>query len=254
MPKPKKTEPKPMERHYPDSLALCKAVLERTGPTCLLSFSGGKDAIASWLRLREAGFTRIVPFYYYLVPDLGFIEESLRYYEEYFATPIIRVPSPNLIRMLRNLIFAPPERAAILDAMAPLPRLGFADLEAHVRETSGVPPEAYVAIGTRTADSPIRLANIRQFGSLNPARRTFLPVYDMRIADVTEIIQRHGVKLGVEYRWYGRTFDGLDERFLGPIKEHAPRDYERILEYFPLAELELKRRTLGADHAEATTV
>jgi len=41
-------------------------------------------------------------------------------------------------------------------------------------------------------------------------------------------------------------FDGIDYRFMKPIKDHFPRDYQRIIEWFPLAELEIKRREFAA--------
>jgi hypothetical protein len=47
-----------------------------------------------------------------------------------------------------------------------------------------------------------------------------------------------------EYEWFGRSFDGIDWRFLAPIKQHAPDDYARILDWFPLADLEVFCRDL----------
>jgi len=56
-----------------------------------------------------------------------------------------------------------------------------------------------------------------------------------------DTIRAANIRLPVDYRWFGRTLDGLDYRFLAPLKAHAPRDYARVLEFFPLAELELFR-------------
>jgi 3'-phosphoadenosine 5'-phosphosulfate sulfotransferase (PAPS reductase)/FAD synthetase len=239
-----------VQRLFDDSKALCAAVLADNGPTVLLSFSGGKDSLSCWIALRRAGFTRIVPFYYYLVPDLEFVEQSLRTYEHHFNTPILRVPNPELLRMLRHHVLQPPERSAILDSMGQLPRYTYEELEEYVRRVTGVGRDTYVAVGSRAADSPIRLANIRRYGSRNPTRRSFLPVYDWRILDVKEALAAEGLQLSPEYRWFGRTFDGLDERFLTALSVHAPRDYERICAWFPMAPLEIFRRQLGGNHAE----
>jgi 3'-phosphoadenosine 5'-phosphosulfate sulfotransferase (PAPS reductase)/FAD synthetase len=230
-------------RHYASSAELCEAVLDQGGPAVALSFSCGKDAVAAFLQLRARGFTRIVPFHMYLLPDLEFVERGIRYYEDKFATPILRVPHPSLCRMMRNLVFQPPECAAIVERVA-WPRLTAGDIARHVRRVSNLPEDAWVAIGTRAADSPLRLMSIKRHGSLNPKRRTFLPVYDWKVADVAQAINDAGLKLTVDYRWMGRSFDGIDERFLAPIKKHAPRDYDRILAAFPLAHLEHFRRTL----------
>ena len=57
----------------------------------LLSFSGGKDAWATWLGIRDHFEPeKITPFYYYLVPGLEFIEEYLEYAEKVLGTHIIQ--------------------------------------------------------------------------------------------------------------------------------------------------------------------
>ncbi len=43
---------------------------------------------------------------------------------------------------------------------------------------------------------------------------------------------------------HGHSFDGLDYRFIEPLSRHAPEDYTRDLDWFPLAELELLRHDL----------
>lgn len=87
-----------LERHYPTSQALRETVrgMGSGDSTVLLSFSAGKDAIATWVALRESGFSRILPFYLYLVPELQFVEESLQYFERVFRTPILG------LRLLRD--------------------------------------------------------------------------------------------------------------------------------------------------------
>ena len=92
------------------------------------------------------------------------------------------------------------------------------------------------------ADSPMRRIGIKTHGAINHNQKKFFPVYDWRKADLIAAIDDARVKLPVDYKLFGRTFDGIDYRFLKPIKEHFPRDYERIITWYPLAELELYRR------------
>jgi hypothetical protein len=226
-------------KHFQDSDELCRHVAAVSGDSCLLSFSAGKDSIAAWLWLRRY-FRQIQPFYLYLVPDLEFVEEGLRYFEAFFETTILRIPHPSIYRMLNNFTFQPPERCAVIER-ANLPMLTYQQAEEIARQHFGL-PDAWVAIGTRTADSPIRLANVKRYGPLNYKRRSFLPVYDWRIDRLVGQLREAGVKLPIDYRLFGRSFDGIDYRFLAPIKQHLPADYQRILEWFPLAELELFRR------------
>jgi hypothetical protein len=67
----------------------------------LLSFSRGKDSIAAWIALRDAGID-VRPFYLYAIPGLlSFEAESLAYFEDVFDTPIPVYPhaaSPTLAR------------------------------------------------------------------------------------------------------------------------------------------------------------
>ena len=78
--------------------------------TAILAFSTGKDSIAAWLQMRRY-FKRIVPYYCYSVPNLGFVERSLAYYEDFFGTHIYRLPHRSLYRCLRGLVFQPPEQS-----------------------------------------------------------------------------------------------------------------------------------------------
>jgi len=230
-----------LQRFHASSPELCQYVAGVSGDTCFLSFSAGKDSIAAWIQVRRY-FKRVIPFYLYLVPGLAFIEEGLRYYEDFFKTEIIRLPHPSLWRMLKHFVFQPPERCAIIED-ANLPNWDYRRLEAYVRSQSDA-PDAFVAIGSRTADSPIRLANMKRFGTLTPARRSFFAVYDWKIDDVVRELRAANCKLTVDYRMFGRSFDGIDYRFLGPIKERYPEDYARILDWFPLADLEIFRREM----------
>ena len=214
--------------------------MRRRSDTILLAFSCGKDSIAAWLALRPH-FTRIVPYYMYLVPGLEFVERSLRYYEAFFGCHIARIPHRSLYRMLVNLVFQAPENCRIVEACE-FRTPEYDDLIDLLREDCKLSPDVYVAHGVRAADSPIRRGAVTKYGAVNHHRKTFWPIWDWRKADVIRAINQSGVKLPIDYRWLGRSFDGLDYRFLAPIKEHAPKDYARILEFFPLAEVEIMRR------------
>lgn len=84
----------------------------------------------------------------------------------------------------------------------------------------------------------------RPTGPWRESVRKVSPVWDWRIRHVRQALAQHNCPLPPEYEWFGRSFDGLDLRFLDPIRRHRPRDYERILEWFPLADLELFRARL----------
>lgn len=212
-------------------------VRERHSQT-MLAFSCGKDSIAAWLAIR-AHFERVIPYYLYLVPGLEFVDESLDYYERWFGVRIARLPHPSLHRWLcGGFVFAPPERIAVL-TQANLPLHTYADIHTVMIEDNALPSSTLVADGVRAADSPMRRIAIKTHGQVGTTR--WHPVFDWRKADLVDCFRKHGIRLPVDYNLFGRSFDGLDLRFLLPLKRHRPRDYERVLEWFPLADLEVFR-------------
>ncbi|WP_242890779.1 hypothetical protein [Actinomadura litoris] len=215
---------------------------ELAGTKVLLSFSRGKDSLAAWLALREADVD-VVPYHLYLIPGLQFVEESLAYFAEYFGCgPILNLPHPSLYRWLTAMTFQPPERCAIIEA-ADLPQYTYRELNELVRQHYEM-PDAWVCDGVRAADSPNRRMALKSHGPVNHTARTQKVVWDWRKADVFGAIESAGVKLPPDYLWFGRSFDGLDRRFIAQLKVYAPDDYQRVLDWFPLAEMELFRADL----------
>src|ERR1041384_2666167 len=124
---------------------------------CLLSFSTGKDAICIWLELQKY-FEKIIPVYYYLVPELSFIEASLRYYEDVFKTEIIRVPNPNLYRMLNNGVYQTPGTWKVIKRLK-LPNFNYDEIFNYVKQDFAA-PETPTAIGNRMYD------NLNRYGAI----------------------------------------------------------------------------------------
>lgn len=222
------------------------ADLAAAGRPVLLSFSRGKDSVATWLALREAG-VEVVPFHMYSVPGLAFVDDSVAMFEDYFGCRIIQIPHPRVYRWLSNFVFQVPERIATIRA-AELPEPSYAVLEQLVLEQVGLPADTWVADGTRAADSPNRRIGFTRFGPWRDHgdRHKVFPVWDWRSWHVKAALHRHKAPLPVDYEWFGRSFDGIDFRYLEPLSRHAPDDYARILAWFPLAELELFRARLVA--------
>lgn len=183
-----------------------------------------------------------MPFFLELIPGLAFIDEQMTRYERHFGCRIHRFAHPSLWRMLRNLVFQPPERCAAIE-QTPLPRTSYESIEARMREWHG---DLWVARGCRAADSPMRRMHFARNGPVNWRRRLADVVWDWRLDDVVGAIASEGVGLPVDYEWFGLSFDGIDARFLGPLRQHAPDDYRRILDVFPLADLDLCRHEMGA--------
>jgi len=224
-------------------VALRKWLLARAGPRILLAFSRGKDALAAWVALLEDGF-EVFPYHLDLVPGLKFVDESLDYFERKFKPKIHRFPHPQFVRMLDNTVLQAPHDWHILNQHHHT-IWKFPDLEAYMREVSGGNP--YLAIGVRAADNPLRRLVINKHGPVNERKRTVYPVFDWKIIDVRSAMARHGIELPVDYELWNRSFDGINLRYLGPLKERFPEDYQRMLLWFPLLEAEFRQKEY-ADH------
>ena len=205
----------------------------------LLAFSTGKDAIAAWLAVRDS-FEAVHPYYLYLVPGLEFVEESLAYYEQFFGEKIVRLPHPSLHRWLNNYTFQPPERCLVID-QAGLPNHEYMHVHSAMCDLRNLPENMLVADGVRAADSPMRRVAIKTHGPITWSQKKYHPVWDWKKADLIDCFKRHNVRLPIDYKLFGRTFDGIDLRFILPLKKHRPADYQRVLEWFPMAELEVFR-------------
>jgi len=205
----------------------------------MLAFSTGKDAIGAWLGIRDY-FEDVIPYYLYLIPDLEFVNDSLDYYEKFFGKKIVRLPHPSLHRWLNAMTFQPPERRVVIEQAA-LPFHTYNDIRRAVIEDQQLHEDTLVADGVRAADSPMRLISIKRHGPISYSQGRYHPIWDWKKADLVEAFKKSKVKLPVDYKFFGRSFDGLDLRFLLPMKKHLPNDYKKVLEWFPLADLETYR-------------
>jgi hypothetical protein len=219
--------------------------LARKYDTVSLSFSCGKDSIGAWLAL-WGKFKRIIPVHFYLVPDLSFVDEALDYYQNAFKTRIYSVPHPGLYKALSSYTLQPPERWSIIDELQ-LPTATKEEMRALVLEhDTNVkdPTSIYNAIGIRATDGLVRYTTVRKHGVIIERTKTFYPIWDWKKAYLMERLKQSGLRLPADYTMFGRSFDGVHLEYLAPIKEHFPKDYQRILDWFPLANLDLVRRHL----------
>lgn len=215
--------------------------------TCLLSFSTGKDSVAMFLRLYHSGlFDKFVLFYYYLIPDMSWINEYLDYFEKKYDLKIIRVPSPSLYRLLDNGVLQTPERLIGLDKLYmsgfSFKKFDYGDIARAVIHSENLPENTYMAVGVKENDSARRRMAMRKYGLINHNQKKYYPVFDFSNRDINDILDQYEEYLPEDYDLFGLTFDGLDYRFLKPIMDRKPADYEKIKEIFPLIDLMIHKR------------
>jgi len=224
---------------WPDSATLCQQIAAETGGKAVLSFSMGKDSIASYIQMRRH-FSEIVPVYMYLIPGLSFIEEQLAYYEGVMGTHIYRMPLPALYRMWNASVYQAPDNLRVI-LESRLWEFDHDDVLDVVRAKLGWDRTVLSGTVVRAVDSPQRWSAMKTYGPINRKRGVFYPVYDWRKDQLIEEIRSSGIRLSADYGLFGRSFDGIDYRFLRHVADAYPDDYRRILECFPLAEMVLKR-------------
>ena len=240
-----------MQRHFKTSEELCRYVAD-ISPDAIVSFSCGKDSIGAWIQMRRY-FRSVKPFYMYMVPGMSFIEDSLKMFEDKFGEPILRMPHPSIYRLLNNLVFQAPEKCLIIEE-AKFRQPSHETINNEVRKHFGLPRAAMIGVGVRVCDSLMRRSSVRIHGSITPKQRTFLPIYDWNAEDLKRTFREEKIKLPVDYKMWGRSFDGIDERFLRGLRDNFPDDYKRVLEWFPLAELEILRMDIKRRiHGKAPT-
>lgn len=222
--------------------------LAAEGRPVLVAFSGGKDAIAAELALQDAGIETVLAHLFYIpgrTPGrtLDFVEHGLTDLEQKLGKPIHRYPHPSFYRWLNHFVFQPPERCEVIEA-ARLPIPDYATMWTFIREDLGLAPDTWVADGVRASDSIVRRASFTRHGVMKPKDRKVSPVADWLKGEVLDRIAAANINLPVDYELFGRSFDGIDLRFLKPISERFPDDFDRILDWFPLADLELFRANM----------
>lgn len=220
------------------------AKLKSENKPVLLQFSCGKDSIATWCALEEAGI-EVIPAYLYIVPNLEFIFDELEYFEKIFNTPILFFPHPAFYMFLRNAVAQAPERLGIIEAMN-IPKISFDDTWNAIRKYLGA-EDLWLADGVRAADSIVRRASLVCHGVMKESSKKVSPIADWLKNEVMAAINKRGIKLPIDYEIFGRSFDGLDYRFIAPMKKYLPEDYKILETWFPMLEADIVRHEAYGD-------
>lgn len=228
----------------PTSKEVLRTLADLDEPVAL-GFSCGKDSIATWIALREYGI-EVVPVYFWIVPDLKFVDDEIRYFEDVFETKIHRYPNPSFYRLINNYVDQPPERLRVIEA-ANLPTPDYKQTWELIFDELGLKKDTWKADGVRAADSLNRRSSFVQHGVMKQHSRKVSPIADWLKAEVMGAIDSAGIKLPIDYEIFGRSFDGIDYRFTEPMRRHLPDDFERLCEWFPFLVTDMIRRGEGPD-------
>lgn len=219
--------------------------LKAEGRPVLLAFSCGKDSLGAWCALLDAGI-EVIPAYMWTMPHLGFVDAEVAHYEELFGARIRQYPHPSFWRMINRCVMQTPARLRAIATLG-LVEPTYEETWSAIKDDLGLPQDTWVADGVRAADSIVRRASFVRNGVMKRATHKVSPIADMLKAELMDLLDRHGVDLPCDYGIWGRSFDGIDYRFVEPMSRELPEDYAHLKRWFPLVDAEVYRGRYIAD-------
>lgn len=204
-----------------------------------IGFSLGKDSLACATILRNLNI-KFTPFYFFHVPDLNFVNEQIKMYENHFGIKIIQMPHPMLYDRIRHQDY---QCKLMADEMSSydFPKMTFEDLIDIYMDDENITEKYYDVVGMRAAESFNRRKFFEKNGAIDDRNKKIYPIYNWKNKDVFDFLKENKVPLTKDYEIWNRSWDGVKYQFLFGVKKHYPNDYEKIKEFYPLIDLELIR-------------
>jgi sulfate adenylyltransferase subunit 2 len=194
--------------------------------TAILFFSAtGKDSIVL-LDLLSKRFKRVVCVFLYHVEGLSFIEPFFAWARSYGNVEIVQLPHPDVYEFKSNGIFCHPVEG--------IRKIKLRDIEEYLKPKFGTDVVVY---GMKIADS------FNRRGIFDKAAKSeihsdfdkYYPIVNWKNADCLSYIKLHSLprplKLGSTRGSSGVSFR---KEVILHIKEHYPRDYQKIINEFNL--------------------
>lgn len=194
----------------------------------LVSYSGGKDSVVT-LDLCSKHFKHVDAFFMYQVPGLSFQERTLAWAEARYGITIVRLPHWEVSEFFRL--------GSYHDWDDSVKQTRIADVYGYVREKTGT---FWIAAGERIADSIVRRAMIVKTGTIDPKRGRIYPLAHWTKKHVERYVEHHSLRVSEEQAVLGHSFRDLLPKSLAAVKKHYPKDFERIVSVYPLAEAGVK--------------
>nr|DAW08927.1 MAG TPA: GMP synthase [Caudoviricetes sp.] len=234
----------------PSPQVVSRLAEEQDGKPAVMSMSFGKDSLAAAIACRRAGIRLTYVHTYVVPPDMSgrlmpLIEEDRRLVEHHLDCQVHMYPGHCIYAWINRGVYCPPERLGVYEG-ARLPEPTHEQIWQLILDDLGLPRTTPIIDGVRCADSLPRRASMSMTGPDRTTHgvRRVSAVWDRLNAEVYEAIAGENIPLPADYRLFGRSFDGIDARFTGPLREHRPADYRHIIGCFPLAQADLIRHEL----------
>ncbi|WLF84824.1 phosphoadenosine phosphosulfate reductase family protein [Moraxella sp. ZY210820] len=190
----------------------------------IVAFSGGKDSVVT-LDLCCRYFKNVSAFFMYQVSNLSFQEATINWAEQKYGIEIERIPHFELSEFLAYGSFRHYD--------VNLPIIGMNDVYNYVRIVNDM---WWIAAGERISDSIVRRAMMKKSGCIDEKRGRFYPIANFSKNDILRYIKHHKLKYAPETSSMGHSFRSLAGRDMFMLRQHYPKDYERVKSWFPYVE------------------
>lgn len=197
-----------------------------------LGCSLGKDSLACWVALEEAGI-EVVPVHFWTIPRLPMVEETIAQMEGVFGVKIHQYPHPRFFKSLNAYLDQTPDRCSVIEA-ANMRNWSYDELWSAIYADLGLPEDTWQCDGVRACDSIQRRASLTKHGVVKPLKHKCSPIADWTKGEVMAALERRGIGLPPDYVMFGRSFDGLDKRFMEPLRKQRPEDFAIVEKWYPL--------------------
>ena len=211
----------------------------RYSPSVLVGLSGGKDSLAT-LELCLAAFSHVEAFLMEMVPGLECERGPVAAAARRAHVELHCVPHWHLSHYLKTGVFAPRCRG-----LGRFRNVRQRDVEALLRKRTGI---QWVAYGHRMDDGASRRFYLRKRGVIDWQHLRLAPLYDWRTREVLQFLRAHKISPPpARYGTAGRRVTGFDltERCLSWLRDNHPKDYQRVLEFFPDAHAVVIRKEMA---------
>jgi hypothetical protein len=202
-----------------------------------IGFSTGKDSVVGLDMLIKAGIEPI-PIYFYCVPDLTFINNNIKMYEEHFGIRVIKLPHPMLYDYIDNASWQPLDRGKSIPSYS---KITFAELTKGYLMCMQIKDVEYDCNCMKMADSLNRRLLLRKLPDIEEKKKIIYLTKYLTNTDCFNYIKTNNIPLTRDYEIWGRSWDGLKYDYSMGVKKFYPEDYEKIKEMFPLIDAEILR-------------
>lgn len=229
-----------------ESLSLLHHIRDDFRQTGIIIGVSGKDSLVVLDLCHQVfGSDNVVGFHLEILPHLECVESTLGMVERRYGIAIHRLAHPDASDYLRFSRF----RKCSPTVEDKIQRnLRWADIEAVMRSRTGL---EWIAQGHRITDSLQRRAMIQRHRGLMKKQRRIYPIWDWKPVDVFAYIRQKRIPVPP---MFGSRIDktsgvapGSAECMLY-LKNHHPRDYQRIVSVFPGVETLAYRDELRASY------